>query len=153
MAGMTVETEINIVASPEDVWTIVSDVERWCEWTASIKSVLLLDPKPLHVGSRALIEQPRLPRAIWQVTELVRGRGFKWQAKSLGAFTVVEHWITPDHQGGAKVLLRVRQTGWLAFVFRPWIEKLTREYVAIESKGLKLRCEEANALRLLARPA
>lgn len=142
MAGMKVETEVTIEAPLEKVWAVLSDVERWHEWTASIKSVLLLDPKPLHEESQALVEQPRLPKALWQVTELKRGRGFNWQAKSLGALTVGEHWITPDSNGGVKVALRVRQTGWLARVFRPWIEKLTREYVAMEAQGLKRRCEQ-----------
>src|SRR5882757_4103269 len=127
--AMTVEKEITIAAPAEKVWAVLSDVERWHEWTASIKSVLLLDPKPLHEQSKAFVEQPKLPRALWQVTEIQRGRGFNWQAKSLGALTVGEHWITPNSQGGVKVALRVRQTGWLARVFRPWIEKLTRAYV------------------------
>ena len=70
MANRTVEREVSIDASTEAVWEILSDVERWYEWTPSIKSILLLDPKPLHLGSTALIEQPRLPRAKWQVTEI-----------------------------------------------------------------------------------
>jgi uncharacterized membrane protein len=141
--AMTVETEVAIAAPSEKVWAVLSDVERWHEWTASIKSVLLLDPKPLHEQSKAFVEQPRLPRALWQVTEIERGRGFNWQAKSLGALTVGEHWITPNSHGGVKVALRVRQTGWLARVFRPWIEKLTRAYVEMEAQGLKRRCEQA----------
>ncbi len=153
MAGMTIETAVNIAASPEQVWTVLSDVEHWYDWTPSIKSILLLDPKPLHLGSKALIEQPRLPRALWQVTELEQGRGFNWQAKSLGALTVGEHWITPGFQGSVTVTLRVRQTGWLAFLFRPWIEKLTREYMRMEAAGLKRRCEQMKPSDLLARLA
>lgn len=153
MAGTIIETEVKIDASVEEVWAILSDVERWYEWTASIKSILLLDSKPLHVGSRGLVEQPRLPRAIWQVTELVRNQGFNWEAKSLGTHTVGEHWITSDSQGGVKVVLRVRQTGWLAWIFQRWIRKITRQYVAMEAKGLKLKCEQAISLRMLARGA
>jgi uncharacterized membrane protein len=153
MAGMVTETKVKIDASAEEVWAVVSDVERWYEWTASIKDILLLDPKPLHVGSRALVEQPRLPRTRWQVTNLIRNQGFDWEAKSLGAHTVGEHWIIPDPQGGVNVVLRVRQTGWLAWIFQRWIGKITREYVAMEAKGLKLRCEQAISLRMLARGA
>lgn len=148
-----IETEVKIDAPVEEVWAVVSDVERWYEWTPSIKSILLLDPKPLHVGSRGLVEQPRLPRTIWQVTELVRNQGFNWEAKTIGAHTVGEHWITPDSQGGVTVALRVRQTGWLAWIFQRWIGKITREYVAMEARGLKLRCEQAISLRMLARGA
>ena len=153
MAERIIETKVGIDASAEEVWAVLSDVERWYEWTPSIKSILLLDPKPLHVGSRGLVEQPRLPRTIWQVTKLVSNQGFDWEAKSLGAHTVGEHWITSNPQGGVEVVLRVRQTGWLAWIFQRWIGKITREYVAIEAKGLKLRCEHADVLRTLARPA
>jgi carbon monoxide dehydrogenase subunit G len=149
---MTLEKEISIAASAEDVWTILSDVERWYEWTPSIRSILLLDPKPLHLGSRALIEQPKLPRATWEVTEIDPGRGFVWQTRSIGALTVGEHWITPEADGRVRVTLRVRQTGVLAWVFQRWIERITREYLAIEANGLKRRCEQAK-LDLLAQPA
>ncbi|HSS97388.1 MAG TPA: SRPBCC family protein [Terriglobales bacterium] len=153
MAERVTEAKVKIAASAEEVWNVLSDVERWYEWTASIKSILLLDPKPLHVGSKGLVEQPSFPRTIWQVTELVRNQGFNWEAKSLGAHTIGEHWITPDHQGGVNVVLRVRQTGWLAWIFQGWIGKITREYVAMEAKGLKLKCEQAISLRMMARGA
>jgi uncharacterized membrane protein len=153
MAGTVIETEIKIDAPAEEVWAVISDVERWYEWTPSIKSILLLDPKPLHVGSRGLVEQPRLPRTIWQVTELVRNQGFNWEASSIGAHTVGEHWITPDSRGGVNVVLRIRQTGWLAWIFQHWLGKITREYIAMEARGLKLRCEQAISLRMLARGA
>src|ERR1044071_10409431 len=153
MAERVTEAKIKIAASAEEVWAVLSDVERWYEWTASIKSILLLDPKPLHVGSRGLVEQPSLPRTIWQVTELVRNQGFNWEAKSLGAYTIGGHWITPDVEGGVNVVLRVRQTGWLAWIFQRWIGKITREYIAMEARGLKLKCEQAISLRMLARGA
>ena len=153
MAERVTETNVKIDASMEEVWKVLSDVERWYEWTPSIKSILLLDPKPLHVGSRGLVEQPKLPRTTWEVTKLIRNHGFDWEAKGLGAHTVGEHWITPDSQGGVNVLLRVRQTGWLAWIFQRWIGKITRQYVAMEARGLKLRCEQAIELRMMARGA
>jgi len=154
MAERVIEAQVKIDASVEEVWKVISDVERWYEWTPSIKSILLLDPKPLHVGSRGLVEQPGLPRATWKVTELIPNQGFNWETKSLGAHTVGEHWITPDLEGGGvNVVLRVRQTGWLSWIFQRWIGRITRKYVAMEAKGLKLKCEQAISLKMLARGA
>ena len=86
--AMIVEGEVSVNASAEEVWGTLSDVEHWNEWTPSIKSILLLDPKPLHLGSTALIEQPRLPRAKWQVTKIEPGRGFDWVSKNIGSLTI-----------------------------------------------------------------
>ena len=65
---MGLERIIDIDASREKVWTVMTDVERWPEWTASVTSVALLDEAPFNVGSHARIHQPRLPVAVWTVT-------------------------------------------------------------------------------------
>jgi uncharacterized protein YndB with AHSA1/START domain len=142
MGQMNIETTVSIAASPERVWAVLSDVERWHEWTASITCAKLLTPAPLHNTSAARIKQPRFPSMVWRVTTFEPGRGFAWETRSLGAVTVGEHWISANLQGGVDVLLTVRQTGPLVFLFRAWISKITREYVEMEAQGLKRRCEQ-----------
>jgi uncharacterized protein YndB with AHSA1/START domain len=55
------ESVIDIQASPERVWEILVDVERWPEWTPTVLSVQREDSGALSVGSRAYIRQPKIP--------------------------------------------------------------------------------------------
>ena len=65
---MDYSVSIDIAAPANVVWSVMSDVERWPEWTASVKRVRRLGRGPFDVGSRALINQPKFPPAVWKVT-------------------------------------------------------------------------------------
>ena len=136
----SITVEIN--AAPERVWEIMTDVERWSEWTETVTSVTRLDEGPLIAGSRARVEQPKLPPTEYVVTELLRGRSFTWVAKSPGVRTTARHDLEalPDH--GTRVRLGVEQAGMLGRVMgRLFFKGLTDRYLAAEAAGLKARSE------------
>ena len=138
---MHVETAIEIDAPPREVWAVMTDVERWPEWTTSVERAERLDDGPLRVGSRARLKQPRFPPVVWEVTDLEPVRSFSWTAKNVGVTSVGEHRITPQASGGATVNLSLRQQGPLAPLLAILTSKLTRRYVEAEAQGLKRRCE------------
>jgi uncharacterized protein YndB with AHSA1/START domain len=138
---MQVETEVEIEARPERVWEVMTDVESWPQWTASVERAERLDGGPLQVGSRARLKQPKFPPVVWAVTELDPGKSFSWTAKNVGVTSIGEHRIVPRTSGGVTVELSLRQEGPLAPLLALLTSKLTRRYVETEAQGLKLRCE------------
>lgn len=130
----------DIAAPPEEVWAVIGDVERWPEWTPSVRSIKRYDTGPLAVGSRARIEQPKLRPADWQVTRLEPGRGFDWETRAPGLTVTGCHWIVPT-RAGSQVTISIRLTGMLAPIVAWLARKLNASYLDLEAKGLKARCE------------
>ena len=140
---MDIKRVIDIAAPPDQVWAVMADVERWPEWTASVRSVERLDQGPFGVGSRARIRQPRLPVAIWTVTALEPGRYFEWRSPAPGLLSVGGHRVDAAGDHASRVTLSLTWRGPLAPVVRLLFGKLARRYVEMEAQGLKRRCEAA----------
>jgi carbon monoxide dehydrogenase subunit G len=137
-----IERTVNINASPERVWAVMVDVERWPEWTESMKSVERLGSWEFGVGSRAKLRIRRSPNAnVWTVTELTPNRSFTWRTNSGGVKGVAAHIIEPDGNG-SKVTLTVDLSGIVATLFGPMIGGQSRKNVEMEAEGLKRRSEE-----------
>ena len=136
---MLFEASVEIAAPPETVWAVMSDVERWHEWTASIASIRLLDGA-LTVGSRVRIRQPKLPATVWRVSVLEPGRYFEWQAESFGSVVVAGHRVEPA-PGGSRATVWIDQGGLLGSLFGRVFKNLTLQYLDVESQGLKRRSE------------
>src|SRR5262249_22807064 len=127
------------------VWSVLIDVERWPEWTASVTKLERLDEAAFGLGSRVRIRQPKLGTTDWLVSEFEQGRLFSLQMKSVGGSTVGRHAVQPSEHG-CTVTLTIDQNGWLAWLLRPFLVGLTRSYVQIEAQGLKKRCEQLAAV-------
>ncbi len=138
---MLVERRLIIDAEPDEVWSVLVDVERWPEWTDSMDRVERLDEGEFGLGSRVRIAQPRLPRATWEVTAFEPGRAFRWVSGSPGAVSMADHEIEAHPDGGTELYLRFEQTGALARLVGPLFKGLVRRYVDMEAEGLKARCE------------
>jgi uncharacterized membrane protein len=138
---MSYAASIDIDTPAERVWSVMTDVERWPEWTASITSVQRLDHGPFGVGSRALIKQPKLAAIVWTVTDWQPNRSFTWTAGAVGVTTVAGHQITSRPEGGVTVTLSIQETGWLGPLVGRVLFGLTRRYIDMEVAGLKRRAE------------
>jgi len=129
---------VDIAAPPERVWAVMSDVERWPEWTPTVTQIERLDQGALVVGSRARIRQPKLPPAVWQVTDLREGRGFTWVTRSPGVRVTARHAVE-SAPPGTRASLSVEFSGPLAALVGWWTRGLNERYLALEARGLEAR--------------
>ena len=138
---VVVQRSIDIDAPAPVVWAVLSDVEHWPEWTASVSSMSRTRTGPLVVGERVVVTQPRLPTLTYTVTAVDPGRSFTWEAGSRVSRGVGEHVLTPRATGGCTATLRMTQQGPAARLVGALLDRLTRRYLRMEAEGLKGRSE------------
>jgi hypothetical protein len=139
---MITDSSIEIDAPAPVVWDVFTDVERWSEWTASIQRIVAVDGPGIEVGRRFAIEQPRLPKLVWEVTDVEPGRSWTWRQWSFGGTTFAVHELVP--QGTARTLVRQRidQRGPIGALVGALMRRTTRRYLELEAQGLKARSEQ-----------
>ena len=96
--------------------------------------------KPLRVGSRALVRQPRFPPAMWKVTEIDPGRSFTWITGGPGMRVYAHHAVMPV-DGGARASLRLHYEGVVGRFLARMTRGITDRYLKYEAAGLKRRSE------------
>jgi uncharacterized protein YndB with AHSA1/START domain len=141
---MRFDTETEINASPDRVWAVLTDVERWPEWLASYTSVDRTDEGPLAVDSAARVRQPGLSPATYTVTELVPGQEFTWTSKAAGVPTTGRHVVQPLSDDRNRLALSIEQSGLLAGLVGLLLGSKIRRFIAIDSEGLRAAAETAS---------
>jgi uncharacterized membrane protein len=131
---------IDIAAPVERVWQVMSDTDRWHEWTPSITSIKRLRDAPFAVGSRVVIRQPKFPPALWQLTAIEPGRHFTWVSAAPGIRVVAHHSVEPT-PGGSRATLALDLQGLLGGLFGRMTRNITERYLEFEANGLKQRSE------------
>jgi len=138
---MKFDDEVIIDAPADVVWDVYADVERWPEWTDSVSAVEHLEGAGLEPGARVRIEQPKLPKAVWQVSALDPGRSWTWTSKAPGITSIATHAVEPRPDGRTHVSQSIDQRGPLGALIGRLYARLTRSYLAMEAAGLKARSE------------
>ncbi len=138
-----IEQVVDIAAPPDVVWPIVSDVERWPEWTPSARRIKLLDDiAELRNTARARVRLRGMGPSVWTVTEFDAGRSFRWDTTVMPGLRVTARHIVEPRNGGSHVTLSITSTGVMARPSSGLIAWMSRRNMALESAGLKRRAEE-----------
>ena len=139
---MITDSSVEIDASAPLVWDVFSDVERWPEWTASVTRIIALDGPGLAVGKRFEIKQPRMPKLVWQVTEILPGASWTWVQRSPGGSTLARHDVVAAADSRTLVRQRLDQRGPAGALVGRLMHGMTKRYLELEAQGLKKRSEQ-----------
>ena len=101
-----------------------------------------LDSGEFGVGSRVRIRQPKLPAAVWSVTDWQPGRAFTWENRAPGLLVTASHRLAP-RADGCRLELELVFSGLFAGFVARLARDLNQRYLAQEARGLKDYCERA----------
>ncbi len=121
-------------------WAVLQELEKWPQWTPTVRSVVRMDKEPLALGLRVKIARPKFGSDVWTVTSLQPYRGFTLATKRFGVVIKHKYDLVPSGVG-SKATLTVRYEGLLAPVLATLAKKRLAQYLEIEALGLKSRAE------------
>ena len=140
---MRFETSIEIDASQQRVWDVLSDMEAWPQRIETVDKVELLTPAPIARGSRVQLKQPKLGEGMWTVTVWDAPSYFEWTQKTGGMTSVAGHRVEALRADRARLTLTLDIRGLLIPIVAVFYKKLTNHYMDREAEGMKRAAESA----------
>ena len=140
---MRFEKTIEIDATQQRVWDVLSDLEAWPRRIDTVETVELLTPAPLGKGSRVRLKQPKLPEGTWDITAWEAPSYFEWTQKTGGITSVAGHRVEALGEGRARLTLTLDMRGLLIPIIALFYKRLTNDYMTREAEGMKRAAESA----------
>jgi uncharacterized membrane protein len=140
---MRFEKAIDIDASPQRVWGVLSDLEAWPGRIETVEAVELLTPAPLATGSRVRLRQPKLPEGAWEITAWDPPSFFEWSQRASGVTSVAGHRVDALGEGRARLRLTLEMRGILIPILGRFYSDLINRYLSLEAEGMKRAAESA----------
>ena len=138
---MHFDKSIEIDASQQRVWDVLSDLEAWPQRIETVDLVELLTPAPITKGSRVRLKQPKLPEGTWDITVWDAPSYFEWTQKTGGVTTIAGHRAEALGDEGARLTLTLDMGGFLVPVIGLFYRDLTNRYMSLEAEGMKRAAE------------
>ncbi|HWM75847.1 MAG TPA: SRPBCC family protein [Nocardioides sp.] len=140
---MNIEQRATSTATPDQVWAVLSDLDAWPEVLSTVDRVEREGPAAPHgVGTAYYVEQPKVRRARWEVTEWKPGRSFTWTSSAPGLSMTATHEVAPTPSGGTEIVLGMHWSGPLAGLLGLVYGRLVRRYMKTEATAVAARAEE-----------
>lgn len=132
-----VHNEIDIAATPEIVWTILTDVLKWESWYIGCKNVSLLDASQTKLQPNSIISWKTMDLKFKShIQAYTPSKLLAWESrrKNIQGYHV---WLIIKTPKGCKVITDESQNGWLTFfekLFQPRKLKRLHDVWLIELK-------------------
>jgi uncharacterized membrane protein len=139
-ADMHFEKTIEINASQQRVWDVLSDLQAWPQRIETVDTVELLTPPPIAKGSRARLKQPKLPEGVWDITVWDAPSYFEWSQKTSGITSVAGHRVEALGPSRSRLTLTLDMRGLLSPIVI-FYKGLTNRYMNLEAEGMKRAAE------------
>ena len=140
---MHFEQSIEIDASQQRVWDVLSDIEAWPQRIETVDAVELLTPAPLGTGSRVRLRQPKVPEGTWDITVWDAPSRFEWTQKEGGVTSVAGHRVEALGEDRARLTLTIDMRGLLIPVMGLFYKGLINRYMHLEAEAMKRVAETA----------
>lgn len=134
-------SEIEIAASPEAVWEVLTAFERWPSWNREVKSMSMQGPVSRGTVFRWKAGPGTITSTIQQVE---RPRLIAWTGKTLGIDAIHFWYLEPR---GDATLVRTEESyeGLISRVLRGFLQKTLDRALADGLRALKAEVEGAGA--------
>ena len=139
---MRFEKSIDIHASQQHVWDVLTALEAWPQRIETVESVELLTPAPITKGSRVRLKQPKLPEGTWEITAWDAPSCFQFRQQTFGITSVAGHRVDALGEDRARLTLTLDMRGVLIPVAL-FYRGLTNRYLNLEAEGMKRAAESA----------
>jgi uncharacterized membrane protein len=140
---MRFEHSIEIDATQQRVWDVLSDLEGWPQRIETVDLVELLTPPPLATGSRVRLKQPKLPEGTWEITVWDAPSYFEWTQRTGGVTSVAGHRVEALGEHRSRLTLTLEMRGLPIAIVGRFYKGLTNRYMSLEAEGMKRAAESA----------
>ena len=134
---MRVEHQSTVEARPDRVWDVLCDVERWPEWTPTMRQVRQVEGEGFMEGAGFEVRQPGQPARIWRVRS-IRPGGFAWEAEGRLGTLRATHRLEADGDR-TRNDVSLEADGMLAVLLLP-LRPMLRAALRREARGLQQAC-------------
>lgn len=142
----TIRTEIDIKATPEKVWGIITDVDKWHEWSPTINA----SEGKAETGSTVTItmmsKEPGKdgPKYSPKIIQMDEPRYFHWRAHMMAGFIFTNDKIIELEKtdAGTKVIHKETFKGLMAVAMKGQMEKGVPSMLNMMNEALKESAEK-----------